>query len=596
MYHPLPLGVTYWRQAWVPLYIEWELDLAVDNSLAGWELGELDFESEDPASDQIETYSGRAILNSSSAKAISDSIVQFLAEEEKLDADEDSEGVIDEETANLLGDLSQNALYTDTLNVAIEGLRDQLLGFETTYALGDDTEGDAELAQPTRSPLLLRAGVMRFSRMRVVDAFGRVLEFPKSHLNSIVRSEVMQTGEATDLLLPPRLTQPSRLWFRFVDATNDQQDAHVDQSTNSDLRNPIAAWLLPDHIDRALEVFDREGTPLGQLRHVGRDRAVAWEGAPGRPEPLGAAPSSIITDHHTAELARSMIERDASEREQFENEEDTERETPLNSLLRAIDTTLWTVDPFGQHGTEFYSVLTGRPIAVVRARLKLEVLSDMDNYPDLDDDVRADRAATYSLLNSQMFEVRLGALTRFEDGLLGYFVDDNYSVFHPVHNAVPNGATEAGRHQGFMGPIESVDAFSDELPVKEISSPYIVRDPTVTLRPNQPVMLTLLMDPGVAVHATCGVLPRKSITLPRVFTEGSLAKISPSFRIGPVLVDPNTVRMPKPKGLPEDQLWTRRDTPVSWRDDPISAASQDALLPDESPTAEEGYIRVNLTI
>ena len=594
---PSPLGITYWRQAWVPLYVEWEAELAVDDQLSRWSLGELDLESESPAIDEIGTFRGRAILNSAGAKALADDIVQFLDEEEKLDADEDAEGVIDEETADLLGDLSRQALYTDTVNAAVEGLRERLLGFETTYALGDEDDADdadPELARPTARPQLLRGGVMRFSRLRIVDAFGRVLAIPAARLGAIDRSDAMRVDESAGLLLPPRVMQPSRLWFRFVDATNDQQDAHVDQSTDAGLRNPVASWLLPDHVDRALEVFDREGVPLGQLRHVGRDRAVAWEGAPGRPEPLGTSPAAVIQDRHTAEFARALIERDATERERLDVQNEPDRETPLNALLRAVDTTLWTVDPFGQHGTEFYSVLTGRPIAVVRARLKLEVLSDLDNYTDLDEELQAAREAAYEALNSREFEVRLGALTRFEDGLLGYFVDDDYRQFHPVHTAVPDEARVAGRHEGFMGPISKVDEFSEALPVQKIVNPYVLRDPTVTLRPGQAVKLTLLMDPGVAVHATSGILPRKSIKLPRVFTESSLARISPSFRFGPVLVDPNTVRMPKPKGLPEDQLWTRRDTPVSWRDDPITAATQDALLPDESPVAEEGYIRVNV--
>ena len=102
------------------------------------------------------------------------------------------------------------------------------------------------------------------------------------------------------------------------------------------------------------------------------------------------------------------------------------------------------------------------------------------------------------------------------------------------------------------------------------------------------------MDPGASIHATCGILPRKSITLPRVFIEPALKQIAPSFRFGPVLVDPEHIRMPKPKGLPKNQVWTRRDKPNSWREDPIAAATQDALLPDESAMAQEGYLRVTL--
>ena len=37
---------------------------------------------------------------------------------------------------------------------------------------------------------------------------------------------------------------------------------------------------------------------------------------------------------------------------------------------------------------------------------------------------------------------------------------------------------------------------------------------------------------------------------------------------------------------------TRRDTPLTWKDDPILAATQTALLPDLPHEVQEGYIRI----
>lgn len=102
------------------------------------------------------------------------------------------------------------------------------------------------------------------------------------------------------------------------------------------------------------------------------------------------------------------------------------------------------------------------------------------------------------------------------------------------------------------------------------------------------------MDPGGKVHATSGILPRKSIGLLRDWTAGALARIAPSFRIGPVLVDPTTIRLPVVSALPKRQSWTRRDTPTTWRDDPIVAATEDATLPDQPAAAQEGYIRAGI--
>jgi hypothetical protein len=78
----------------------------------------------------------------------------------------------------------------------------------------------------------------------------------------------------------------------------------------------------------------------------------------------------------------------------------------------------------------------------------------------------------------------------------------------------------------------------------------------------------------------------------RDWVQPGLGVIAPSVRVGPVLIDPDTVRLPKASSLPRDQRWTRRDTPFTWKDDPILAATQTAMLPDLPSRVEEGYIRV----
>jgi hypothetical protein len=108
----------------------------------------------------------------------------------------------------------------------------------------------------------------------------------------------------------------------------------------------------------------------------------------------------------------------------------------------------------------------------------------------------------------------------------------------------------------------------------------------------QVVRLTLLMHPAGKVHLTSGILPRKSLQLARDWVHPGLSVMAPSARIGPVLLDPEIVRLPKISAFPKDQVWTRRTAPATWKDDPILAATQTAILPDLPAEVQEGYIRV----
>src|SRR6185437_10547091 len=103
--------------------------------------------------------------------------------------------------------------------------------------------------------------------------------------------------------------------------------------------------------------------------------------------------------------------------------------------------------------------------------------------------------------------------------------------------------------------------------------------------------LTLLVIPGTTVHATCGLLPRTAVALQRDWTAAALEVIAPSFRVGPVLVDPATIRMPAPGGGLTPS-WAYRDTPTTWRDDPISAATGQARLAERPAVVQDGWLRL----
>jgi hypothetical protein len=229
-------------------------------------------------------------------------------------------------------------------------------------------------------------------------------------------------------------------------------------------------------------------------------------------------------------------------------------------------------------------------IAVVRATVRLDVVDDVALLRYADDAARAARAATYAALAARAITVRLGELTRTDDTLLAYAVDDDYRQLRLVAPEVRTRGRLSGRLQGQLGTFGR--GSQDPPAIQPITHPYVSGPTDLALRSAQNVRLTMFMTPGGKVHATCGLLQRKSLALARDWFHDALVRLSPSFRIGPVLVDPSAVRLPMITGLGDRQTFTRRDTPLSWRDDPIVAATQTAFLPEPPARLQEGWIRV----
>ncbi|MDH5520835.1 MAG: hypothetical protein OEZ14_09930, partial [Acidimicrobiia bacterium] len=267
---------------------------------------------------------------------------------------------------------------------------------------------------------------------------------------------------------------------------------------------------------------------------------------------------------------------------------DPTHDSSLTALLRAVDTTMWTVDTLTASGTSAVAGLVGRPIAVVRAVLRLETPDDLDEVIVASPDTAAARRAAFEALAEQRFPVRLGDLQRSDDSLLGYFVDDDYSRFHLVDGRLVADARDSGRHRGQLGLLGDVVAPA----AQALDHDYVTGDDVLLVRPGQTYRLTLLMMPAGKVNVTSGILPRKAIELHNDWVERGLKRLVPSVRVGPVLVDGSEIRLPKINLLGEHQQFIRRTGPLTWREDPIVAASQAALLPRLPHELQEGWVRV----
>ena len=604
---PDPVGVTTWSQPWVPMWLEWQVRLSgIDPpTLEAWRLQTLDLAPKASATIVGDTVvvAGRSQITTGATRTLSFAISDWLKAEDALDAVD--AGLVDKDTEadyRALDDAVQNL---DLVSAALDGLRAQLLGFEAVDGLRrtSDGAGGTLAPVPARAPRAVLAGTLVLERARLLDAFGRTLEVPAEKLGQLATpSRTQLDDDPATLGLAPRLLRPARWLWRWVESGTpvgaEGTEARVDQIDPALMVNPVAGFLLPDHLDESLEVFSVDGSPVGELLHEAASGGVTWEISAGREGPADAGPHFGLApaQRALADFAAGVVAGDAAARGGQALAAAAPKESALSALLRAIDTTLWTVDSFASLGSEHVAGLVGRPIAVVRAQLRLELMPPSD--VDLSDPARAaEWEAAAADARRHAFAVRIGEVTRSDDGVLGFFVDDDYSRFRLVDKVIAANAADAGRSRG---KLELLGSHTGPPVLTSIDHAYIAGrddDDTLALHLGQTVTLTILMHPAGKCTLTSGILPRKALALARDWVGPGLTRMAPSLRTGPVLVETDLdvegqVRLPKVSVFGQGQNFLWRDTPATWRTDAILAATQTALLPDAPSELREGWIRV----
>jgi hypothetical protein len=592
---PSPVAITTWRQPWVPIWIEWRVTVTGTTTVRGWQLSGHDLEPGSGAEGEpvlTRVLTGRSLAGKGVGETLRAAVKAWLASETQRQATPGRTAYGAGTAVQRLADFDHPL---DLLSASLDGLREQLLGID--FVGGVKRQDGKPVASGTPVPLF--GGTVRVDDLRVVDAFGRYIDAPAGILDTLRTTlELEVEGQPRTLRLRPRIQNAARWLWRLVDPghapdTPPQlvKEAFVNQVAPASAVNPVSGFLLPDHIDEALEAFTVSGNPIGQVLHDPITNAVNWECAPGRPVPPDAGPLVDVAaqERIVAEIAAGMIRADAAARALAT----PPRDTALTAFLRAVDSTLWTVDTFASLGDSSLAGLVGRPIAVVRTILTLDAPDDVAELTLAAGQTPEARRAAFDALDAESFEVQLGTLGRADDTLLGFFVDDDYEKFFIVDKVVAQLARlrPTGRHLGHLGVLGSVAA---EDPI-DLDHPYLSDANRITMRRGQTTRLTLLMVPGGRVHLTTGVLPRKELALADAWFTPGMKKLMPSLRVGPLLVDPAEIRLPLVSILGENQTFTRRTGELAWKDDPILAATQTAYLPRLPHEIQEGWIRVTPT-
>ena len=88
---PSPLGVTAWRQPWVPLWLEWRIELEGSTRLSDWQLDELEMVRKNNANDvQMIEIIGRSPLHRGLGTALQAGISRWIAAEQEREATGDT--------------------------------------------------------------------------------------------------------------------------------------------------------------------------------------------------------------------------------------------------------------------------------------------------------------------------------------------------------------------------------------------------------------------------------------------------------------------------------------------------------------------------
>jgi hypothetical protein len=596
-------GALRWKQPWSPLFIDWQVsyyhtirkDSAGPFGFSGewWKFDgtENRYAGPDkPDRDYRRSYSGRTFLTPHAPLNFVERLKKYLQSRPSTELRADEAFL-------------QRIANWDILSQTLSGFSDMLILRDLDYTVApygplknlmDEQHQGIPFMKIVPDPgkggpyfFPLRAGFLELKELSVVDKFGRRLDLLSQandntggyHQNFMpIRGRGMISNKVSDgqmIHLSPRVVQSSRLLFRFISAAYDPQNKNLNIDDN-----PVCGWLLPNHIDKSISVYQADGTLLGELLLITKSKTEAetcWQPAPGTPHASLVVCSSgevKIDNPHLKQMIEALIHR-------------KDQGVAFHHLLEVIDKSLWTIDPLGPRDDENVSVLIGRPLALVRANVQLELCGkpfyDQAWVETIDGRTSRLKENHGGLLDLD-FPVRLGNQELHSDGLIGYFqgpsdMETDYAHFHVVHSK-----------SDFHENPPYISQIGDDDDYLRLKFKPTAQDPD---NPDGSVFLTMLIDPRAKIHANCGLLPTKIIALPDRYAGKAMEKMTITFRTGPLLLEPEMVRLPL--AAQQHGTWTwiqlKDKEDGDWQTSPIEKADAAAHFSGTSPNLVEGWLQ-----
>lgn len=562
---PEMFSINKWQQAWSPLFMVWDVEYSAIDS----EINNLDL------LDNTNNWKLKeGLFFENQVAIVKDKDIQFHGVSpfsntvfENLKRD------LPREIVNKYGELNLLAQSLSGLNKFLlmqkPGIQlppfiyeDLGYDFETDYlvdenelnVIGDDgynfgcnpgkTNGeDSNLFFP------LRSGTIQIKNLSIVDAFGQVKEviIDGAPNNPDVSCSVSIKGVATDLNnsfpLPPRIVQPSRLQFNWLNS----HDEMIYQDTGK-LDNPILGWLVPNYLDKSILVYDGNGNEIAILQ-ITSD--ITREGG------LHLFKIPFPGENNIPDLSDNMHLKqflDAINKASIAS--------GIMDLANKVNSNLAGANAM-QNNTS--ALLCGQPIAIARCSVGLELLG-LPVYNQRWDESGKENSGE---IESVKFPLFIGDFTLEKDGLLGCFTDDDYTRFYTTINA-------------------------PDFKFSESESFFVKNSPRKLSLNQSAIKMTLLIDPSAGVHLSSGILPTKFVELFGHNSSELLDSLNTSFMIAPFIAEKVEPNIPIPTSINANWKWTHKSDVTTWvKDSDIPEGKNKQLSGFKKQQVYEGWLKLS---
>lgn len=480
------------------------------------------------------------------------------------------------------------------LSASLDGFNDELVGFASYPVLPIDEPigfapyrafsakvgaltGQQVLTPEPNNPYSpIRSGALEVSALHLVDTFGQTLKVAPDRVVGPARDSHGRHGA---VYFPPRVLEELSVVFRWLDADLDHS-----QFTDTTGGTIICGWLVPSPTGGTITVFDQEGAGLGLLAVDRARNDVEWVPAPGQP--------AIARKPGVSSRERDLLQMDQAIR---------------NPHLRRVVDHLWkgtaahlgaliytlvdaqeNIDPESASEYGSLAMLLGRPLAVARAILDIEPLHDpastRGDWIDFQRRIRGE-ARSDDGHDRVQFPVRLGEYDCLDDGTAGYWIETREGTFEDNCFYAQAADDVAELSSGGIFGDYRIQAHVQVARQDDANLRFSGR--TMNLRrsiADDPLSVTLLLDPRGVVHLTTGILPTKVISIPPSSFARAIESMELWFQVGPLLARQGEHDLP----LPAAPGYT-----VSWRESERIEADDDHVEWDdlrESPSVRADQV------